>query len=214
MGVSHPMAKKKTPTPPRDGGYDWAKIRTEYVTTRTTYRALAEKHGCSLSQLTKRAAREKWTDARQKHRKKRERKAEEKIADRNAEKLARSIEECREQAYELLDRIKQAIRELDEHVIIDTIRTETKMNGETRTETTQQLRTVRSTVQTEDMRRIGATLKDVRDVLAAGERPEDAAETGVLLLPAILPQEVTGIDGTSDLDAAAEASGVSGEAGV
>lgn len=45
------MAKKKP---------NWEKIKTEYTTTKTSYRKLAEKYGISLSTLEKRAKREDW----------------------------------------------------------------------------------------------------------------------------------------------------------
>lgn len=180
------MPKKKQTKTETAGGYDWAKIRTEYVTTRVTYRALAEKHGCSLSQLTKRAAREKWTEARQNHRKKRERKAEEKIADRTAEQTAKQIERLYAQAFRLLDKIERAIDELDRHVLIDTGRVEYKdTEGRAHTDQKQKLRTVRSIIKTDDMRRLGATLRDIKDVIAAGDGGADDEETGVLLLPAV-----------------------------
>lgn len=46
------MAKKKKP--------NWEKIKAEYITTKTSYRKLAEKYGISLSTLEKRGKRENW----------------------------------------------------------------------------------------------------------------------------------------------------------
>lgn len=43
---------------------DWPKLKTEYVTTAITTRALAEKYGVSYSALSKRAAKEAWSEAR------------------------------------------------------------------------------------------------------------------------------------------------------
>ncbi len=39
---------------------DWAAIKTEYLTTKISYRALAQKYGVSMSAISKRAAEEKW----------------------------------------------------------------------------------------------------------------------------------------------------------
>lgn len=44
----------------------WAAIRQEYITTNTSYRALAAKHGVSFSTLKQRAKREQWTDKKDK----------------------------------------------------------------------------------------------------------------------------------------------------
>lgn len=43
---------------------DWPKLKTEYVTTAITTRALADKYGVSYSALSKRAAKEAWSEAR------------------------------------------------------------------------------------------------------------------------------------------------------
>jgi hypothetical protein len=43
---------------------DWEKIRTEYMTTATSYRKLAEKHGVNYSALGARARAEGWVEQR------------------------------------------------------------------------------------------------------------------------------------------------------
>lgn len=43
---------------------DWPKLKTEYITTAITTRALAEKYDVSYSALSKRAAKEAWSEAR------------------------------------------------------------------------------------------------------------------------------------------------------
>ena len=45
---------------------NWAKIKTEYITTETSYRKLAEKYKVSQSTLRKVAAREQWVELRNK----------------------------------------------------------------------------------------------------------------------------------------------------
>lgn len=49
--------KKKT-------AVDWPKIKTEYITTAISTRALADKYGVSYSALSKKAANEAWSEAR------------------------------------------------------------------------------------------------------------------------------------------------------
>lgn len=45
---------------------DWNKIKAEYIAGGTSYRKLAEKYGVSFSTLRKVAAKEQWTDLRNK----------------------------------------------------------------------------------------------------------------------------------------------------
>lgn len=45
----------------------WREIKHEYVTTETSYRALAKRYGVHLRTLAERAKAEKWVEARQKH---------------------------------------------------------------------------------------------------------------------------------------------------
>ena len=47
---------------------DWQAIKTEYITTDTSYRKLAQKHGVRYATLQARAKEEKWTDLRDRHR--------------------------------------------------------------------------------------------------------------------------------------------------
>ena len=49
---------------------DWEKIRTEYVTTSTSYCKLSEKHGVSFSVIGERARAEGWAEQRTQHRNK------------------------------------------------------------------------------------------------------------------------------------------------
>lgn len=41
---------------------DWGEIKTEYITTETSYRKLAKKYGVTFSTLQKRATRENWAE--------------------------------------------------------------------------------------------------------------------------------------------------------
>lgn len=43
---------------------DWNAIKTEYITTDTSYRKLAKKHGISLGKLQRRATDEGWPEAK------------------------------------------------------------------------------------------------------------------------------------------------------
>ena len=47
---------------------DWQVIKTEYITTDTSYRKLAQKHGVRYATLQARAKEENWTELRDRHR--------------------------------------------------------------------------------------------------------------------------------------------------
>lgn len=46
---------------------DWAKIKTEYLTTNTSYRELSQKYGVHYTNIAKRAKKEDWQQQRQQH---------------------------------------------------------------------------------------------------------------------------------------------------
>ena len=46
---------------------DWAKIKTEYITTNTSYRELSQKYGVHYTNIAKRAKKEDWQQQRQQH---------------------------------------------------------------------------------------------------------------------------------------------------
>ena len=46
---------------------DWQKIKTEYITTDTSYRKLAQKYGVGASTIYARASKEKWVKEKEQH---------------------------------------------------------------------------------------------------------------------------------------------------
>jgi predicted xylose isomerase-like sugar epimerase len=46
---------------------DWKKIKTEYITTNTSYRKLAEKHGVNYRTICVRSKQEGWIEQRERH---------------------------------------------------------------------------------------------------------------------------------------------------
>lgn len=70
---------------------DWDAMKTEYVTTKTTYSRLAEKYGVSISQIKIVAAREGWTKERKKFAARVQQKAYRKACNHEADRLSRLI---------------------------------------------------------------------------------------------------------------------------
>ena len=68
---------------------DWSKLKREYIAGGTSYRKLAEKYDVSFSTLRKVAAKEGWTELRDKARAKADTKITELISDKQAERYKR-----------------------------------------------------------------------------------------------------------------------------
>lgn len=68
---------------------DWQKIKTEYITTDTSYRKLAEKYGVGESTLFARASKEKWVEQKKQHQSKTVAKTLDAISEREARRASR-----------------------------------------------------------------------------------------------------------------------------
>lgn len=75
----------------RPNSVDWNPIKTEYITTKCSYRQLSEKYGVSIAQISRVCKKEQWKEQREHHAEKCFRKAEEKAANKEANRLARLI---------------------------------------------------------------------------------------------------------------------------
>lgn len=109
---------------------DWNEIKTEYITdASSSYRNLAEKHGISLGTLQKRAKKEKWVEQRRQSGDRRVAKTVAAYESKQAKKLSR-IQDITDK---LLDKIEQAVDELDIQLIKDVVKTKTiEYNNERR----------------------------------------------------------------------------------
>lgn len=71
---------------------DWNKIKTEYITTDTSYRKLAKKYGVSFGCLKTKARNEKWVNLKEQNQHKTDTKTLEKISTMEADRLARMVD--------------------------------------------------------------------------------------------------------------------------
>lgn len=88
---------------------DWQAIETEYITTDTSYRKLAQKHGVSYQAICRRSQDDNWIGRREQHRNKTVSKAVVRIGN----KQARNIAQIDNLTNRLLRKLEQAIDELD-----------------------------------------------------------------------------------------------------
>ena len=94
---------------------DWKAIKTEYITTDTSYRELAKKYGVGASTLFARASKEKWVEQKEQHQSKAVAKTLNAISNKQADRAAKLIGV----SDILLDKVK-ALLEADEELLVDT----------------------------------------------------------------------------------------------
>ena len=148
---------------------DWQSIKTEYITTQTSYRKLAQKHGVSYQAICHRSKEEGWITLREQHTNKTVSKAIDKISSKKADKMAR-IDDL---ADKLLEKLEQAITELDLQLAKHTDKTKTieydndrrpdKPTKETIHEE-EKLLEVKSIVDRQGLKQIASALKDIKEV--------------------------------------------------
>lgn len=129
---------------------DWNRVRREYVSGSKSLRTLADEYSCSQSTLRKRAANEKWTEQRNDYRAK----VEQKYMDMSVEQEVKRVERLHRLADDLMDKLDQAIKELNEMCTVE------QEDGEYKV-----VRVSGVAVDRAGAKQIAASLKDVRDLL-------------------------------------------------
>lgn len=94
---------------------DWKKIKTEYITTDTSYRKLAEKYGVGESTLFARASKEKWVEQKEQHQSKTVAKTLDAISKKQVDRAANLIS-----VSDLLLAKVKSLLETDAEVLSDT----------------------------------------------------------------------------------------------
>lgn len=94
---------------------DWQSIKTEYITTDTSYRKLAQKYGVNTTNIAKRASSEGWVEQRKQNANKTLSKTLDAISAKQAERTAKLIGV----SDLLLDKVKSRL-EADEEHLMDT----------------------------------------------------------------------------------------------
>lgn len=147
---------------------DWQAIKTEYITTQTSYRKLAQKYGVSTTQICNVGRDEKWVELREQHLNKTVAKTLDKISDKQADKMAR-IDKLTDK---LLDKLEQAIEELDLQLLKHVDKTkEIEYNNDRRPDKPtreviheeEKLLEARSIVDRQGLKQIASALKDIKE---------------------------------------------------
>ena len=94
---------------------DWNKIKTEYITTDTSYRKLAQKYGVGESTLFTRASKEKWVEQKEQHQSKTVAKTLDAISKKQVDRAANLIS-----VSDLLLAKVKSLLETDAEILSDT----------------------------------------------------------------------------------------------
>ena len=100
---------------------DWSAIKTEYITTDTSYRKLAEKYGVSRVQIGNVGKEENWVELRRQHLDG----VVTKSLSLDEKKRLKTLERIQNATDRLLDKIEQAIDELDKQIVKHVDKTKT-----------------------------------------------------------------------------------------
>ena len=148
---------------------DWQVIKTEYITTDTSYRKLAQKHGVGYQAICHRSREEGWIAAREQYKNKTMTKTLEKMSSQKADKMAR-VDAL---ADKLLEKLERAIEELDlqlfkhvdktKHIEYNNSLRPDKPTKEIIHEEEKLLET-RSVVDRQGLKQIASALKDIKEV--------------------------------------------------
>ena len=190
---------------------DWQAIKTEYITTDTSYRKLAQKYGVNYQAICHRSKDEGWIAQREQYRNDTITKTLGKISDKQSDKMAR-IDEL---ADKLLDKLEKAIDELDLQLLKHTDKTKIiEYNNDLRPDKPtrevvheeEKLLEFKSIVDRQGLKQIASALKDIKEAKmlrseldrqeqearianlrkqAAGNGDDDDDETGVIILPPV-----------------------------
>lgn len=148
---------------------DWQTIKTEYITTDTSYRKLAQKYGVSYVQIGNVGKEENWVELRKRH-------LDEVLTKTLASDTQKKVDRAkrlRDAADRLLDKVERAIDELDLQMVTNKNKTKViEYNHPQRAdkptkeivEEKEEILSVSSIVDRKGLQQIAAALKDIRDI--------------------------------------------------
>lgn len=153
---------------------DWQAIKTEYITTDTSYRKLAQKYGVHHAVIGQRAKAENWVDLRRRHIDKTQTKTLDTISNKQADRAAKLIGV----SDILLDKVK-ALLEADQELLVDT---SIMKDVSVILKNLKDIQMIRSEA---DLREQEARIEKLRAEAQQRNNDDDDDETGVILMPPV-----------------------------
>ena len=153
---------------------DWQKIKTEYITTDTSYRKLAQKYGVSTTQICNVGREEGWVELREQHLNKTVTKAVNAVSNQQAEQTAKLFGV----SGLLLDKVKLLLEEHEE-LLADT---SAMKDVSVVLKNLKDLLMIKSEA---DMKEQEARIEKLRADAQQHRNDDDDDETGVILMPPV-----------------------------
>ena len=153
-------------------GIDWAAIKTEYITTNTSYRKLAQKYGVSTTQICNVGKDEGWVEQREQFLNKTTAKTIEKISQQEATRAAK--------IHSVADKLLLKIE-----AIADGSRPLASKDIRALTAAIKDLKEIQNVRSDADRREQEARIASLQKQ-SAGINDDDDDETGVILMPPVL----------------------------
>ena len=153
---------------------DWQAIKTEYITTDTSYRKLAQKYGVNYTTICQRSKAEKWIEQREQHQNKTLTKTVNAIGNKQAEQTAKlfGVSDL------LLDKVKRLLEE-NEELLVDT---SAMKDVSVVLKNLKDLLMIKSDA---DLREQEARIEKLRADAQQRNNDDDDDETGVILMPPV-----------------------------
>lgn len=152
---------------------DWESIKAEYIAGGTSYRKLAEKYGITLAVLRNVAEREEWVKLKAQAQHKANTKIVETVSKKKAKKAVDKLKRVSDLTDKLLDKLEQAIEELDIQLYKDVKKTKViEYNNELRpdkpTKETiyeeEKVSEVKTIVDRSGLKAIASSLRDIKEI--------------------------------------------------
>ena len=153
---------------------DWQAIKTEYITTDTSYRKLAQKYGVNTTNIAKRASSEGWVEQRKQNASKTLSKTLNAISSKQAERTAKLIGV----SDLLLDKVKSLLEANEELLVDTTIMRDISV-------VLKNLKDIQMIKSEADLREQEARIEKLRADAQQNRNDDDDDETGVILMPPV-----------------------------
>lgn len=170
---------------------DWLAIRNDYINGGGSYRKLAEQYGVSIDTVKRKAAAEKWKDARTKHTQNVHQKVQEETASMIVQREIKRVERLLSISDKLIDKIERAVQELDQVQVANKTKTKViEYNNRERpdkptkeiVEEREEILAVASIVDRKGLQQVSTALKVAWEIVNEGkiDDPEEVEDDGLL----------------------------------
>ena len=152
---------------------DWESAKAEYIAGGTSYRKLAEKYGVTLAVLRSVAQREEWVKLRTQAQHKANTEIVRSVGKKKAKKTVDKLKRVSDLTDKLLDKLEQAIKELDIQLYKDVVKEKViEYNNELRpdkpTKETiheeEKVIEVKTIVDRSGLKAIASSLRDIKEI--------------------------------------------------